>query len=408
MNTSMQSSNRLLRRPINDRAFAGVASGLGRRFDVSPTWFRVGFVLLTIFGGAGLVLYAIGWLLIPDEGSDEPLIAEWIDGFDTSNTAMVIGVVLIGLGALILISGISHVFAFSGKFLFAAILLVGGVLLYRGDLSRKEPPADGGGGGEGAEVTERIPVDVSPAEMDTVEGGDTEATARAYTPPAPLLKPSRPRSILGRLTVAVLLVAVGTLAILDIGGVLFPEPVHYAALIVGIVGGGLLIGTLFGRARWLIVVGLILTPILFLTSLGAPTWSISGGAGDRYVRIDTIGDLEVAGFSYEQGAGVLEIDLRSFEAPPSEVGVGGIAGIPIHAKIGAGEIRILLPEGAGASVSGKAGIGSVDILGHQSAGIGVSRTANTGSNEGPPFFVIDAKAGVGSVVVTEFNQIWEG
>jgi len=402
MSTSTQSSNRLLRRPINDRAFAGVASGLGRRFDISPTWFRVGFVLLAIFGGAGFVLYAIGWLLIPDEGSDQPLIAEWIDGFDTSNTAMVIGVVLIGVAALILISSF-HLFAFSRKFLLAAILLVGGVLLYRGDLSRKEPPVDG-------KEPEPTPVDVLPAAGVKIDGVSTAPSAMAYTPPAPLLKPSRPRSILGRLTVAALLVAIGTLAILDIGGVLFPEPVHYAALTVGIIGGGLLVGTLFGRARWLIVVGLILTPILFLTSLGAPTWSINGDAGDRYVRVDTIADLEVAGFSYEHGAGVLEIDLRLFETPPSEVGAGGIADIdiPIHAKIGAGEIRIRLPEGAGASVSGKVGIGSVDILGYQSAGIGVSRSANTGSNEGPPFFMIDAEAGVGSVVVAEFNRIWEG
>jgi len=79
MSTATQpSTSRSLRRPIEGRAFAGVAAGLGQRFDISPTWFRVAFVLLTLTGGFGVFLYALGWLLIPEEGSDDPIIAEWM------------------------------------------------------------------------------------------------------------------------------------------------------------------------------------------------------------------------------------------------------------------------------------------------------------------------------------------
>ena len=144
MSTSSQSTgSRQLRRPIEGRAIAGVAAGLGQRFDISPTWFRVAFILMTVFGGIGVLLYATGWLLIPDEGSDEPIVAQWLSDFDMSNTGMVVGVVLIGIAAIILASSFHLI---SGRFVFAAVLLVIGVLLYRGDLDRRSGPPDGGNG----------------------------------------------------------------------------------------------------------------------------------------------------------------------------------------------------------------------------------------------------------------------
>ena len=52
-----------LRRSRTDRKIAGVAGGLGRHFDIDPTIVRVAFVVLAFFGGAGLLLYGVGWLL---------------------------------------------------------------------------------------------------------------------------------------------------------------------------------------------------------------------------------------------------------------------------------------------------------------------------------------------------------
>jgi phage shock protein PspC (stress-responsive transcriptional regulator) len=403
MSNSTHSSNRLLRRPIEGRAFAGVAAGLGQRFDLSPTWFRVAFVVMTVFGGIGLLLYALGWLLIPEEGSEDPIIAQWLSGFDTSNTGMVVGVILVGVAAVILASSFHLI---SGKFVFAAILLIVGVLLYRGDLDRRSGPPSGGNGkfsstggsdhGVHAELAEGEP---SAAAVDV-----PEIAVESRVEPTPPVRPPRPKSILGRLTVAATLIAVGGLAMLDIAGILFPDPVHYVAVTVGVIGAGLLAGAVFGRARWLIVVGLLLMPLLFLASIG-PTWSISGEAGERYVRVESIQDLERVGFQYEHGAGVLEIDLRWFEPPASTEGLNPI---PIGAKIGAGEVRIWLPEPASAIVHGRVGIGSIDILGHQSAGLGVSRTEETFSSEGDWMFNIEANAGVGSIVVSDYTTRWEG
>jgi phage shock protein PspC (stress-responsive transcriptional regulator)/predicted membrane protein len=44
---------------------AGVASGLGAHFEIDPVWVRLAFVVLTFFGGIGVILYLAGWVLMP-------------------------------------------------------------------------------------------------------------------------------------------------------------------------------------------------------------------------------------------------------------------------------------------------------------------------------------------------------
>ena len=43
----------------------GVAAGIARSLRIDPILVRVAFVVLTIFGGSGLLLYLAGWLFIP-------------------------------------------------------------------------------------------------------------------------------------------------------------------------------------------------------------------------------------------------------------------------------------------------------------------------------------------------------
>ena len=50
-------AERRLERSSSDRMVAGVAGGLARYFDIHPAVYRVGFVVLTLLGGAGLVIY---------------------------------------------------------------------------------------------------------------------------------------------------------------------------------------------------------------------------------------------------------------------------------------------------------------------------------------------------------------
>jgi phage shock protein PspC (stress-responsive transcriptional regulator) len=57
----------------SDRIVAGVAGGLGRYFDLNPTFFRVGFVILTLLGGAGVLIYLAALLVMPEEGSEQSI-----------------------------------------------------------------------------------------------------------------------------------------------------------------------------------------------------------------------------------------------------------------------------------------------------------------------------------------------
>ncbi len=63
-----------LERTSSDRLIAGVAGGLGRYFDLSPTVFRLGLVALTLLSGAGILVYLAAVLVMPEEGADQSIV----------------------------------------------------------------------------------------------------------------------------------------------------------------------------------------------------------------------------------------------------------------------------------------------------------------------------------------------
>src|ERR1039458_6799479 len=65
---------RQARRPTHGRVLAGVAGVLSESFGVNQVAARVALVALGFFGGSGIVIYVIVWLLVPPAGSDEPVI----------------------------------------------------------------------------------------------------------------------------------------------------------------------------------------------------------------------------------------------------------------------------------------------------------------------------------------------
>jgi phage shock protein C len=58
---------RKLYRSRNQRMLAGVCGGLAEYFNVDATLIRVLFLVLAVFGGTGLVIYVVMWLIVPDE-----------------------------------------------------------------------------------------------------------------------------------------------------------------------------------------------------------------------------------------------------------------------------------------------------------------------------------------------------
>jgi phage shock protein PspC (stress-responsive transcriptional regulator) len=65
-------------RSETDKVIAGVAGGLGEYFKIDPTIIRILFILLTIFGGSGLIIYIVLWLVMPPKSSVNGLGAQSI------------------------------------------------------------------------------------------------------------------------------------------------------------------------------------------------------------------------------------------------------------------------------------------------------------------------------------------
>jgi phage shock protein C len=76
MNEPSSNGTKRLYRAREGRVVAGVCAGLAAYFSVDPTLVRLAFVLVTLFGGLGVLFYLFAWIVIPEEGGDGTSIAE--------------------------------------------------------------------------------------------------------------------------------------------------------------------------------------------------------------------------------------------------------------------------------------------------------------------------------------------
>ncbi len=61
------SQTRKLYRSKTDRVLGGVCGGLAEYFNTDATLIRVLFVLLTVLGGAGPIIYLAMWIIVPNQ-----------------------------------------------------------------------------------------------------------------------------------------------------------------------------------------------------------------------------------------------------------------------------------------------------------------------------------------------------
>jgi signal transduction histidine kinase len=96
-----------LERSRSDRWIAGVAGGIGHHVGVQPNTVRIAFVLLSFAAGFGLVVYVLTWLLAPLEAETDGAAppARRI-GLPTPRRAVGIGLVIVGLLALLWLAGL--------------------------------------------------------------------------------------------------------------------------------------------------------------------------------------------------------------------------------------------------------------------------------------------------------------
>lgn len=124
---SERPATRLLRRSREDRVIAGVCGGLGRYLGVDPVLLRIAFVVLTVTGGAGVLLYVLALVVIPDQQEHEDLgPAPEARG----DLWMYVGVGLIALGSVMLVDQLLPWF---DRVMAPLVLIAVGIgILYRG------------------------------------------------------------------------------------------------------------------------------------------------------------------------------------------------------------------------------------------------------------------------------------
>src|ERR1043166_6648057 len=102
-NTLENGAAKRLERSRSDRIVAGVCGGLARYFDIHPAFYRVGFVVLTLLGGAGILIYAAAALVMPDEGKEDSVATAALKN-RRERPWPLIGLALLGVAGAILLS----------------------------------------------------------------------------------------------------------------------------------------------------------------------------------------------------------------------------------------------------------------------------------------------------------------
>jgi phage shock protein PspC (stress-responsive transcriptional regulator) len=322
MNTAALGDYRSLRRSAHDRKIAGVAGGLARHLDVDPLLVRVLLVVLAFFGGAGILLYGALWLLVPDERDGHVVVPS---DDSTRNVLVIVALVVAALVALT-----TGVGGDSGGVWFLSVVAVGALAFHLLRQSRRQretyagPVGPGGPVGTGGAVGPAGPAPAPPP--GTPAGYGSWAPAPAY-PPAPR---RRRGPLLFMPTLALVALGAGVLGLLDSNGWDVPDAA-YAALALATVGTMLVVGSFFGRAGGLVLLGLVSLGALGATALAEPSYD-----GDRDVvhRPTTTAELED---TYFLPAGRIVLDLTELSEPSA------LAGRTIELDVNAGEIVVIVP-----------------------------------------------------------------
>lgn len=386
-----------LRRSRGDRKVAGVCSGLASYLGIDPVILRVLVVVLAVFGGSGLLLYAAGWLLIPEEGTDQSEGQRFIDrnGMGVAVlVAVLVGILLLGLGGGLLANG----WWLGGGPDLWPLIVIGAIAAAVWFLARDR---DRAGRPPGPPDPAASPLPSSAPTQETVMLSAPPATSpyasspyasSPYATPADATPPPpRPRSVLGLLTVSVAAITAGVLVAADRTGGWDLDPVVLLAAVTGIVGLGLVVGAFVGRARGLIVLGVLLA----LVTAGAaafPVERVSGRTGDIVWAPTTQGQVAS---SYAWGAGNVTLDLTAVALDGRE---------PVEADLFAGNLVVLLPPTAAAEITAVVGAGTVRIPGAGVSEDGMGRSVETslnavGNEPSTGVFVLDLNVGFGELEV---------
>ncbi len=383
---------RNLRRSSSDRVIAGVCGGLGRYTGVDPVVFRITLAVLAVFGGAGLLLYAIAWLLIPDDAAAQSEAQRLVRGRGTLFTLFAFGIGLLGVLALGAVVGRGWPGPFPAIILAAAI---GALIIYRHGYGEPAPtPQQRPGGaplgpppGYTANFSETPRATYTAPIYEEPLGGDEPWVVAPPPPPAP--RPRRPPSFLAPIGASLGLLVAGVVLALGAAGAfdITAQAVFAAALLT--VGLVLIAGAWFGRSPGLIAVGALLTVGLVIAA--AVNVPLRGGIGNRGDSPLTLSEVAP---SYHLGIGQENLDLSGLRLDG--------ATRHIDATVGLGNLDVVVPPNVKVVVRARSGTGQLRLLDQRYTGTQLDRRLTIDAvGEQAGELDLDLRVGVGEV------EIWQ-
>jgi phage shock protein PspC (stress-responsive transcriptional regulator) len=377
-----------LRRSTTDRYIAGVAGGLGRHFNIDPTVLRVLLVVLTFFGGAGLVVYVVCWLFVPEDTAEHAPIRV---GAEPRK------IVLLAAAAVAFLLAVGDAFSgFDAGWPIVGIAVVIAVVLIardrRGDIVSGHDSHDTAGAPAHAPTPGARTDPVQPVGHADSSPDPAYAAAQppAWQPPVarPPLVPPRPRRtgiVWFWPTLALIAVGLGVLGIYDSNHVVADGA--YPALALGITAVMLLVGSFVGRPGGLILIG-------FLTSVALAGSVVVGGAfgvdaRDLHESPATAAQVRA---DYGTTVGEIRLDLTGVSDPEA------LAGRQIDLHLRTGHIEVLVPRTLNVAVDADVDVaGGISVPGNDGGGFNHSvrtyLTAVPASSSAPLELDIEAKFG---------------
>jgi phage shock protein PspC (stress-responsive transcriptional regulator) len=375
-----------IRRTIGpQRKLAGVAGGLARHLDIDPIILRVALVVLVFFGGAGLLLYAAGWVLLPEEGTDRAPLA--LD--ERSRTAALVVFGAIGVVAFLgdgLVGGFGVPWPLIGV---AALALVVLVFVDRDRPTRQVPTAPPVPHTYDAQAQGFVPA--QPGTWTRPLQTPPPTPPASYGAPA-YARPRNPRKrgpILFWFTLFAAALAVGVLGIVDLAGV-DVAPAAYPALVTGVFATMLLVGSVWGRAGGLILVGLI-------AAVGTGATAVASEFDPVDVRQSPTTAAAVTDFDEQSGR--IELDLTDV----TDLAALDGRTLDLHADFGA--IRVIVPEGLSVQVRADVSAGgNIDLFSVHRDGFDLTATDRYDAGPGAPELLIDADVRFGDITIWTETQ----
>ncbi|GGW17226.1 membrane protein [Streptomyces capoamus] len=102
-----------LRRDRRHKMIAGVCAGLGRQTDMDPVIFRITLAVLSATGGLGLIFYGFVWLLVPYEDEEENELRKLFTARVDGQALAAVLFTLVGCGILLTLLKNGGVLAFA-------------------------------------------------------------------------------------------------------------------------------------------------------------------------------------------------------------------------------------------------------------------------------------------------------